>query len=645
MIFTIVPYSPASSGMNLGFAYNAAMERLRQDDWACFLDHDACFTTYGWYRQLEAISGQLKDPCVLTAMTNRVGSPWQVLADADPNNHSMEYHRSLGKLVQERFGNRIRDVTDLSLMSGVVILLSKRTWRILGGFPDGFLGVDNHIHQAARARGYRVFLMEGVYVYHWYRADGIGPADLAVRTPATRAESNEDKALPHWTGSPAPLPLLEKMVPPTARRVAKVVIRSAMEDQNHHTDQTFDAAGAPIMRLAADLDGNLLESRDQCDCVLVGDAPAKVRRPLSLLRQLRERLSTDGRLVGYLANARHHRRIGSLLDGIWLSQVTAEEPPPIRCFTKREIEKLLYRSGFEFHQIVPIGLPRNALIPSKSDNQLRIGSLCVSHPSAEVIQEFQAEYFLFSASPAPRQDFGLTSIVIATHDQLAYTRQCLDSIRNRTDEDYELIVIDNGSTDGTVEYLKSMSSVRLIINSHNRGFPAAANQGIEASRGRQILLLNNDTIVTTGWLGRMLRAAYRDDGVGLVGPLSNHVSGEQAIPVSYTSLESLDGFAWELGKSNGGQVLETNRLVGFCLLIKRGVIERVGKLDERFGIGTFEDDDLTLRAVDAGYKAVIAQDAFVHHFGSQTFRGSGIDMMQLMQANAELLRRKRLDNC
>ena len=68
-------------------------------------------------------------------------------------------------------------------------------------------------------------------------------------------------------------------------------------------------------------------------------------------------------------------------------------------------------------------------------------------------------------------------------------------------------------------------------------------------------------------------------------------------------------------------VIDVNRLVGFCLLIKREVIDAIGLLDERFGIGCFEDDDYCLRAIAAGYRAVIAGDAFVHHYGGRTFLG------------------------
>ena len=83
MIVTSIPYCPRSEGRNLGFAYNEVMARLRDDDWACFIDHDASFTTYDWYAQLEEITRELSGPCVLTAVTNRVGSPWQLVPGVD----------------------------------------------------------------------------------------------------------------------------------------------------------------------------------------------------------------------------------------------------------------------------------------------------------------------------------------------------------------------------------------------------------------------------------------------------------------------------------------------------------------------------------------------------------------------------------
>ena len=108
------------------------------------------------------------------------------------------------------------------------------------------------------------------------------------------------------------------------------------------------------------------------------------------------------------------------------------------------------------------------------------------------------------------------------------------------------------------------------------------------------------------------------------------------MPVSYSEdLQGLDGFAWEWGKAHDRVAEETDRLVGYCLLMRREVIDSIGFLDESFGIGNFEDDDYCLRARQAGFKTVIARDAFVHHVGGATFTAAGINYSDLMRQNAE----------
>ena len=101
--------------------------------------------------------------------------------------------------------------------------------------------------------------------------------------------------------------------------------------------------------------------------------------------------------------------------------------------------------------------------------------------------------------------------------------------------------MDNASTDGTVQYLRALDGVLVIANDANRGFPAAVNQGIAVASRRQVLLLNNDTVVTTGWLGRMLRAHHVNRAVGLGGPVSNFVSGPQQVEVGYDNMAKCDG--------------------------------------------------------------------------------------------------------
>ena len=112
----------------------------------------------------------------------------------------------------------------------------------------------------------------------------------------------------------------------------------------------------------------------------------------------------------------------------------------------------------------------------------------------------------------------------------------------------------------------------------------------------------------------------------------------------YDRLEAVDAFAQAWARNHARQTVDTDRLVGFCLLIRREVIDRIGLLDERFGIGNFEDDDFCRRALHAGYRSVIAVDAFLHHFGGRTFLASGIDFAALMTENRQKFEEKWNDN-
>lgn len=232
---------------------------------------------------------------------------------------------------------------------------------------------------------------------------------------------------------------------------------------------------------------------------------------------------------------------------------------------------------------------------------------------------------------------GLSSIIILTYNELAYTKQCIDSVMRFTDRPYELIIVDNGSTDGTREYLTSLPGARLIFNPSNYGFARGNNQGIAEAKGEFILLLNNDVVVTSGWLSRLQSAIGESADIGMAGPRSNYVSGPQLDPSArYRTMEDMVRYAEEVSRLNRGARQETDRLVGFCLLMKRGLLEKIGAFDERFAAGNFEDDDLCLRARLAGYRLVIALDVFVHHFGSRTFIGNKIDYASSMENSKKL---------
>src|SRR5262245_44490542 len=157
--------------MDLGRCYNAFMALLpSDDDWACFIDHDAMFTTRDWYTQIARIVARHRDAGCFTAMTNRVANRAQVHG-GQLTNHDIARHRRIGARLKQRFDADVVPLDERHLMSGVVILTRKGVWKEIG-FASGFLGVDTEYHRDCLRKGYTVYLMRGVYVYHWYRGDG-----------------------------------------------------------------------------------------------------------------------------------------------------------------------------------------------------------------------------------------------------------------------------------------------------------------------------------------------------------------------------------------------------------------------------------------------------------------------------------------
>ena len=203
-----------------------------------------------------------------------------------------------------------------------------------------------------------------------------------------------------------------------------------------------------------------------------------------------------------------------------------------------------------------------------------------------------------------------TSIIVLGCNQLELSRLCLESVLRHTSGEYELILVDNGSTDETLQFFEGIrhrpgpSRVEVIHNDENRGFSAGVNQGLAVAKGEFLVLLNNDTIVTPNWLTGLIEATLTNwPKIGMVGPMTNYTAPPQQVVPAYQDLADLDAFALKRQDQFAGQIVEVPRITGFCLLIRRNVLEKIGgKLDERFGLGFFEDDDLCYAARQAGFK-------------------------------------------
>ncbi len=228
-----------------------------------------------------------------------------------------------------------------------------------------------------------------------------------------------------------------------------------------------------------------------------------------------------------------------------------------------------------------------------------------------------------SFEPVARRGPPLASVVVVTHDNLAFTRMALESVlADRAGAAYELVIVDNASSDGTRDYLRELAerndAVRLVLNEVNAGFARACNQGLAVASGKLLVLLNNDTIVAPAWLTR-LAGWLGDPEIGLVGPVTNRIGNEAEIEVSYETWEGFLEAANARGRDRDGESFDLPTATMFCLAMRRDANERIGPLDQRFEVGMVEDDDYSRRAHAAGYRVVCAEDVLVHHFGESSF--------------------------
>ncbi|MCZ8513582.1 glycosyltransferase family 2 protein [Paenibacillus filicis] len=210
----------------------------------------------------------------------------------------------------------------------------------------------------------------------------------------------------------------------------------------------------------------------------------------------------------------------------------------------------------------------------------------------------------------------MVSIIIPNYNGLDLLRGCLLSIRNHVQTPYEIIVVDNGSKDGSLEHSLNQR-VKLVSLPSNTGFPVACNYGLRIASGDALLLLNNDTLLTQGAMDNMLRCLYSSEDIGIVGPMTNYASGKQQISEPFTTVEDM---AARMNVPDSGKWMQTERIVGLCFLFRRELMDRIGLLDERFSPGHYEDDDYCFRARLAGFRLMLVGDAFIYHHGSASFK-------------------------
>ncbi len=237
------------------------------------------------------------------------------------------------------------------------------------------------------------------------------------------------------------------------------------------------------------------------------------------------------------------------------------------------------------------------------------------------------------------------SIVMLTYNALEYTKKCVRTILEHTQIPYEIIFVDNGSKDGTVDYLKELthqySHIRAVFNRTNKGFAYGNNQGARKARGKYVLFLNNDVLVSDGWLEDLVKAIERNPMIGMVGPITNSISGLQRVTqIPYQDEAGFHAFAAQVRQLNRDKITPRRRIAGFCMLMPSALFNELKGFDRRFGTGNFEDDDLCLRVRNKKFAIMVHEGVFIHHYGSQTFKANHIKYDQSIQEKAHIFFKK-----
>ena len=204
-----------------------------------------------------------------------------------------------------------------------------------------------------------------------------------------------------------------------------------------------------------------------------------------------------------------------------------------------------------------------------------------------------------------------TSIIIPSDNELEYVKRCIESIINHTDMSYEIIVVDNNSSDGIKHYLKQLDGfVRYQILSHNHGFAGAVNRGLMMAKGTTILLLSNHVVCTDNWLSNMLICLQSNSSIGMVGPVLNEMNGSELIDMNYSNMDDLQSSS--SNQSDFTKWSDAENLSQKCLLFRRDLLVKVGFLDEGCFEGSYVIEDYCIRVKLQGLSFVYAGDAFVH---------------------------------
>ncbi|HEX4780460.1 MAG TPA: glycosyltransferase, partial [Usitatibacter sp.] len=221
------------------------------------------------------------------------------------------------------------------------------------------------------------------------------------------------------------------------------------------------------------------------------------------------------------------------------------------------------------------------------------------------------------------------SVAVPVFNGFDATRRCLDSLARHTPAGCRIILVDDASTDARIpgllrDFAARRESTLVLANETNLGFVGAVNRALAAGGRDDVIVLNSDTEVGAGWVEGLVRCRESDPGIAIACPLSNRatilsIPGVESLYRRPDASVDVDALAATVRAASLRSYVRLPTAVGFCMLVTRELLDRAGSLDEAYGRGYGEENDLSMRALDLGFEIACADDVFVYHAGEASF--------------------------
>lgn len=372
----------------------------------------------------------------------------------------------------------------------------------------------------------------------------------------------------------------------------------------------------------------------QFDCILCGDVLEHLIDPWNALKKLMVHLKPTGCIIASLPNVRNLGVIAKLLEGSWnYQEYGILDSTHLRFFAKQDMQRLFAQAGLRAELVEVVRDPlfeRQMQTPAQEVRTLDMGGLVLRDVSPQDLNELTAQQFIFVAKPdaavlpKPKPE---VSVVIPVYNNLPYTKSCLDSLFNTAERTpHEIIVVDDGSTDGTADYLASLGDkIRVVTHDRNYGFARSCNDGARASVGQLVVFLNNDTEVQPNWLDAMVTTISADRSIGIVGnlqifPQSKLVQQAGIVCDERKHVHSIYNNQLPADHPVVQKPREFQFIAGSCLMIWRQLFMEVGGFDESYH-NSCEDIDLCLRVTQTRRKVWYCPQSRIYHHESKSVSG------------------------